>query len=177
VGGWVVIAAGTLAFVVWFVEWYRHRKPGGFLRKKILPFLLLPLFSLSSCSTKPEPFQPGTDNCYFCKMGITDTRFGAELITKKGKIYKFDDLHCLILFLKNGGEETGNISKTLTVLFDQPNEFLETDQAFFVKDLALRSPMGSNTAGFSSLSIAEKMKAGKSGAVILRWKELLEQLK
>lgn len=176
VGGWVVIAAGTLAFVVWFVEWYRHRKPGGFFRKKILPFLFLPLFILLSCSTKPEPFQPGTDNCHFCKMGITDTRFGGELITKKGKIYKFDDLHCLGLFIKNGGEESGSISKTLTVLFDQPNEFLETDQAYFLKDPSLKSPMGSHTAGFSSLAVTEKMKAGKTGAVLLRWKELLEQI-
>ena len=26
VGGWVVIGASILAFTVWFVEWYRHRK-------------------------------------------------------------------------------------------------------------------------------------------------------
>src|SRR5947207_8850261 len=26
VGGWIVIAAGALAFAVWFVEWYHHRK-------------------------------------------------------------------------------------------------------------------------------------------------------
>jgi copper chaperone NosL len=26
VGGWVVIGASILAFSVWFIEWYRHRK-------------------------------------------------------------------------------------------------------------------------------------------------------
>lgn len=26
VGGWIVIAAGCLAFGVWFIEWYRYRK-------------------------------------------------------------------------------------------------------------------------------------------------------
>ncbi len=26
IGGWVVISASILAFTVWFVEWYRHRK-------------------------------------------------------------------------------------------------------------------------------------------------------
>lgn len=26
VGGWVVVGASALAFTVWFVEWYRHRK-------------------------------------------------------------------------------------------------------------------------------------------------------
>lgn len=29
-------------------------------------------------------------------MTISDGRFGAELITKKGRVYKFDDLRCLI---------------------------------------------------------------------------------
>ena len=176
VGGWVVIGAGALAFTVWFVEWYRHRKPGGFFGKKKLSLLLLPIILLGACNTKPEPFQAGKDNCHFCKMGITDTRYGGELITKKGKIFKFDDLHCLALFLKNGGQESNNISKTLTVLFDQPNEFRETDKAWFIKDASFRSPMGSNTAGFSSAAIAEKMKAGKTTAIQLSWKELLEQI-
>ncbi|MBK6827600.1 MAG: hypothetical protein IPG86_12340, partial [Chitinophagaceae bacterium] len=92
--------------------------------------LLLPAIILLSCSTKPEPFKPGTDNCHFCKMGITDTRFGGELITKKGKMYKFDDLICLARFLNQGGETADNISKTYTVLFDRPKPHGEPDGRF-----------------------------------------------
>ena len=29
-------------------------------------------------------------------MKIADGKFGAELITTKGRIYKFDDIHCMI---------------------------------------------------------------------------------
>lgn len=173
VGGWVVIAAGTLAFSVWFVEWYRHRKPGGFFRKKQLLLTLPACLFFLSCSTQPQPFVAGKDNCHFCKMGITDTRFGAELITKKGKIFKFDDLVCMSGFLKAGGEEKSNISKTLTVLFDQPNTFLDVEKAVLVKDPALRSPMGSSTAGFSDKSAADQYLKGKNGAAVISWQQFM----
>ena len=177
VGGWVVVAAGTLAFVVWFVEWYRHRKPGGFFKRKAIAALLLPAIILLSCSTKPEPFKPGTDNCHFCKMGITDTRFGGELITKKGKMYKFDDLICLARFLNQGGEPADNISKTYTVLFDRPNEFSETQNALLVTDPELRSPMGSQTAGFASAAAAEKYISGKKNCISSSWQQFLDKTK
>lgn len=31
-------------------------------------------------------------------MTISDGRFGAELITDKGRVYKFDDIGCLIRY-------------------------------------------------------------------------------
>lgn len=179
VGGWVVIAAGALAFTVWFVEWYRHRKPGSFLHRKLaIPSVLVAAFAMLSfsCNTKPSPFEPGKDNCHFCKMGITDTRFGAELITKKGKIFKFDDLSCLARFLKAGGEEETNISQTLTVLFDQPNEFLDVKKAVFIVSPELRSPMGSNSAGFRDKNSADTYAQGKQ-AEILNWQQLSDRVK
>ena len=60
---------------------------------------------LTSCSTKPEPFAYGKDNCHTCKMGIMDPKFGTELITTKGKIYKFDDVSCMQYFLKSNTRE------------------------------------------------------------------------
>lgn len=178
VGGWIVVAAGTLAFVVWFVEWYRHRKPGGMFKRKKIPaaLFLYVSFLLLSCSTKPQPFETGKDNCHFCKMGITDTRFGGEIITKKGKVLKFDDMHCLISFLKNGGEQESNISKTLTVLFDKPNTFLDVKKAAFIASAELRSPMGSNAAGFENKTSADNFLQGKQGE-LLNWQQLYDRVK
>jgi copper chaperone NosL len=171
VGGWVVIAAGSLAFVVWFIEWYRHRKLTH--KTKLVPSIATGLLflMLASCNTKPEPFQIGKDACYYCKIGITDKRFGGEVISKKGMIRKFDDLHCVISFLKGGGEDEENISRKVTVNFDKPNEFIDVSSATFVISPELKSPMGSNAAGFASKEAAENYAKGKQ-AEIINWKQL-----
>lgn len=179
VGGWVVISAAALAFLVWFVEWYREKRPGGFFkRKKTVAALLIPvILFVSSCTAKPQPFEPGKDNCHFCKMGITDTRFGGELITKKGKVFKFDDLSCLARFIQGGGEEKENISKTLTVLFEKPNEFLDVNKAVFVASPDVRTPMGSNTIAFENNTSAQNFTKDKPQAVIMTWEQLMQKMK
>jgi copper chaperone NosL len=168
VGGWIVIGAGALAFVVWFVEWYRHRKTANIKTAVVLASFAL--LTLASCNTKPEPFQTGKDHCHFCKMGITDTRFGAEVITKKGKIYKFDDLHCMVSFLKMGGEAEKDIARKVTINFEKPNEFIDAATAVFVTSPELKSPMGSNTAGFADKASAENYANGKE-AGLLDWQQ------
>ncbi len=48
-------------------------------------------------------------------MLITDNKYGAELITTKGKIYKFDSMECLVEFslVKNTlGDITNNLFVT-----------------------------------------------------------------
>ncbi|MBN8675533.1 MAG: nitrous oxide reductase accessory protein NosL [Chitinophagales bacterium] len=171
VGGWIVIGAAALAFTVWFVEWYRHRRINK--KDKPAPLLLIALILTTvSCNTKPSPFDPGKDVCHFCKMSITDTRFGGELITKKGKIFKFDDLHCMISFLKAGTETDNNLSQKLTINFEKPNTFLDVDKAVFVISPELKSPMGSHTAGFETQASATQFSKGKQ-AEITNWKNLL----
>ncbi len=167
-----------MAFSIWFFEWYRYRKHKKTVQTtKLSAFAVAAsvFFSISACNTKPEPFQAGKDVCHFCKMGISDTRFGGELITKKGKIYKFDDLHCMAGFLKVNDAVAKDISKTLAIDFDTPNEFIDVQAASFVTSPELKSPMGSNSAGFHSKQAAEKYASGKE-AEISNWSELIIKL-
>jgi copper chaperone NosL len=59
-----------------------------------------------ACSIKPEPLQFGMDACYTCKMTLMDNKYGAELVTRKGKVYKFDDINCMLNFYHSGSEAT-----------------------------------------------------------------------
>ena len=45
-----------------------------------------------------------------------DPKFGGEVITKKGKIYKFDDLHCMVSFLKSGGSRLKKILRKNVII-------------------------------------------------------------
>jgi len=178
-GGWIIIGAATLAFGVWFAEWYHHRKTEKKAKLKT-SLLALPVIALSilisSCSAKPEPFKFGKDACYFCKMGIVDSHFGGEVITKKGKVYKFDDLVCMVRFLKDEGVMEKEIAKKVIINFEKENDFLDVSKATFWASPELRSPMGSNTAAFSSRQSAEKAKAGKEGP-LLNWDEVYNKIK
>lgn len=111
-----------------------------------LVFLIL---IIASCTIKPQPIKMG-DTCDFCMMGVADDRFGAELITKKGKIYKFDDIHCLLGFMKANKVPKEEQKTVLFVDFEAPHGFLKSANVALLKSEALRSPMGSNIAAFKN---------------------------
>jgi copper chaperone NosL len=178
VGGWVVIAAAILTFGVWFVEWYKKRKVKN-QKSKLQTILTSSVFIgiiLASCAAKTEPFNYGKDNCYFCKMGIIDPKYGGEVVTKKSKVYKFDDLVCMVRFLQSGSLQEEEIAKKVIINFEKENDFLDVNNVVFWVSPELRSPMGSNAAAFASQQAAEKAKAGKEGQ-LLSWAELYKKTK
>ena len=175
-GGWVVIAAGCLSFVVWFMEWYRHRKVSRRAAPAVAVVCIM-LFLLNACSpASPEPFQPGKDFCTFCKMGISDTRYGGELITRKGKTYKFDDLKCMISYMRMNDRKENGLAQSWVVDFDQPNTFLKAQDASFLNGNTLKSPMGGNTAGFKTKAAAQA-KIVDTSYVVLDWEAVQAKLK
>ena len=133
------------------------------------------LLIVTGCSTRPEPFAYGKDNCHTCKMGIMDPKFGTELITSKGKIYKFDDVSCMQHFLKSNTLEHKEISQQLVINFEKENDFLSLEEAVFILSPSVKSPMGSHAAAFASREKAEKMNAALNGE-LLSWKELAGKL-
>ncbi len=179
VGGWIVIGAAILAFTIWFVEWYLHHKSEKKSRTKnslvTAPILAL-LLAVSSCAAKTEPFNYGKDNCHFCKMGIIDPKFGGEVVTKKSKVFKFDDMICMVRFLKAGSLKEEEIAKKVVINYEKENDFLDAPGSIFLVSPGLKSPMGSNAGAFTSRQAAEKIKTGMEGQ-LLSWEELFKTLK
>lgn len=144
---------------------------------KLSSISTLLLFSIAtiSCTAKTEPIDYGKDNCYFCKMGIVDPKFGGEVVTKKTKVYKFDDVICMVHFLQTGTIAENEIAKKVVINYEKENEFIEVDKAIFLASPDLRSPMGSNAASFSSKDAAEKIKTGEG--LLLTWMDLYKKIK
>ena len=107
----------------------------------------------------------GKDECTDCKMIISDQRFGAEIVTKKGRVLKFDDLGCMTAFLKRGGVAEGDVKMRVVADFNRPNVFIPVEQALFLKNGELKSPMRSDCAAFPNeaelLKVKEQMGAGQ----------------
>lgn len=117
------------------------------MKKSILPLFIVLLLGMLSCNSGPQPIKLGTDACDFCKMSIADRNFGAEIITNKGKVYKFDDTHCLATFRKKN-IDSNIIKHVYFVNFLDPHNFIDADHVFLLESSELHSPMGGNTAAF-----------------------------
>lgn len=134
---------------------------------------------LFSCGHEAESIIYGTDNCEHCKMAIIDDKFGAELITRKGKVFKFDATECMIAFLRdNTDHRDREETRFLTVNVASPGTLIDARKAIYLKDRAFKSPMGGNLASFTSKHLAENNRQS-SDSKILTWEELLadEQIK
>lgn len=173
-GGWIVVGVTSLFFIVWFFEWRKYRKTRIMVSQKKYAALagLFTVVLLSSCSPKPEKLVAGRDNCSECKMTIMDLRFGAEIVTTKGKVYKFDDAHCVATFMKRRGVEMSDIHQTLFADFNNPDQFIKVSAAEFVVSSQLKSPMGGNAAAFNGQQAAEQKLQEFEGAKHTNWATL-----
>lgn len=143
--------------------------------KTSIPIFLVAV-CLWSCSVKPEPLIMGKDACYTCKMTLMDNRFGGEIVTKKGKVYKFDDLNCMINFHNSNYEPRENIEHRLVVDFAQTAKFIDATKTFYCKSDKINSPMGSQVAAFERMADLDKFNSEWPGTT-LTWNELVTQLK
>jgi copper chaperone NosL len=122
------------------------------MRTSIVHLCVILLSLFLSCKSGPQPISFGNDACSFCKMTAVDPKFGAEIVTKKGKIYIFDDVNCMVQFLNEKTVEPGAISQMLAIDFNAPGQLINVHKAYFLKSGKITSPMSSGIAAFSSES-------------------------
>ncbi len=174
-GGWVAVAVTAVFFIIWVLDWRKNKKHKMMVpQRKMASVSIVVVMAvfLTGCNPKPEKIAFGKDNCAECKMTIVDPKFGAEIVTKKGKVFKFDDVHCLATFMKRRGVEMSDIHQTLFVDYNNGNEFVKVKTAEFVVSSQLRSPMGGNAAAFKTGDEAEKKAAEIEGSKVTNWATL-----
>ena len=160
-----------LACVTEIVSLKREKKKN--LSIAAVAIIFLPLV-FSSCSSGPEPIQLGKEACDHCKMTISDPRYGGEIVTAKGKVYKFDDLGCLTSFMSENSLSKADIKDIYAVNFSGDHNLVRFDEHLLLfKCDQLHTPMNGNTAAFdNSDSLAVLMKQYKKG-IPLNWDELI----
>ena len=121
---------------------------------------------ITACRNGAEPIAFGEDQCAFCRMTIADPTFGAELVTDKGRVLKYDAAECLINHLE---ADAPPHEQLLVIAYDDPRQLYPVDSLTFVIAPEYRSPMGANLAGFRS---AEHAKPAEE----MRWEEVQRKL-
>lgn len=135
---------------------------------KHLLLILMILGATLSCSVSPQPINYQTDQCHFCKMMISDPRFGAELVTRKGKIYKYDAIECMVDDMLQNGED--HYAYILVTEFATPGTLVDARNMQYLISQRLPSPMGGNLTAHQTI----KTELSDTSAQWLTWDELLK---
>lgn len=134
---------------------------------------LIILLVFVSCTSGPSPIVFGEDECSECKMKISDHRFGAEVITQKGKIKKFDSVECLVDYLNNNQQQ--EIAGSYVIDFLNPKVLLDANTSGYLISKKIPSPMGGFISSYTNSDIA-KTQQNKSGGQVYSWTNLKNYL-
>ncbi len=152
VGGWMMIAAGLLLFIIVVIETHLLLK---FTKPKAAIILFALSLSVLSCSNaNAVPIKLNIDNCSFCKMSISDGKYGAEVITQKGRVYKFDDIMCMVNYCKENADT--KIGAYYVNDFAKDNNLIPAQTAFFLSEGTINSPMHGGIIAFSKENNAKE---------------------
>lgn len=124
------------------------------------------------CKPKSEEINYHYDECAYCKMKISDSHFGAELVTSKSKVYKFDSAECLFNFYHTSDQRDFAIQ--LVTDYMKPGHLIDATKAYYLVSENLPSPMGGNLSAFENSSEVHKTVESKSGRVY-DYNEILKQ--
>ena len=109
----------------------------------LLTFSFLLIYS---CGTKPQPINYGSDACSFCQMTIVDRQHSAEIVTVKGKSYKYDAIECMMNDLSKW--KRPDVALFLVADYDRPGELIDATNANYLISEDIPSPMGEFLSAF-----------------------------
>ena len=145
--------------------------------RRFLSSLVTPVFLLlitSGCRVEPEPIDYGSDGCHFCRMTIVDQQHGAELVTTKGKVFKFDAVECMLYHLNQVDSQA--VAFLMVNTYSRPGELVEATQATYLVSEGIPSPMGEFLTAFENESAA--LEAQKEhGGELYSWERIKNQFK
>lgn len=134
---------------------------------RIFGFLFL--LSASSCNVGPKPIAYGTDGCHFCRMTIVDRQHAAEIVTDKGKVFKFDSSECMMNHLKDIDQK--QVVLYLVNDYNQPGELIDATEATYLISDRIPSPMGEFLTAFKTEQAAVDALMTYDGD-LLTWEQL-----
>ena len=139
---------------------------------KKLYFILSLTIIFTSCSIEPSKIEYGKDACHFCTMTIVEKTHAAEIVTKKGKPFKYDAIECMHNDLLE--RDSYEIELFLVTDYLNPTILIDAKTATYLISPAIQSPMGANLSAFATKEDAEKFVKTDADK-LFNWQEIQEQ--
>ena len=112
-------------------------------------------FLLIACEPEVQEINYGQDGCSYCRMTIIEELYGSELLTTRGKSYKFDSIECLAAFVARGEVANAKIHDLYFTDFEDAGNLYPLEEMIFVQSKKLKSPMGLNLSAFRTQKTAD----------------------
>lgn len=87
-------------------------------------------------------------------MTITEQKYATQLVTERGRVYKFDDIVCLQNFITSNTDKVHN-AKLYVVDFPS-GKFIDATKAIYITGGKIKSPMNGNIQAFKDKNAAQK---------------------
>jgi copper chaperone NosL len=131
--------------------------------------MILLLILTGGCKVEPEPISYGSDACHFCRMTIVDRQHGAELVTEKGKVFKFDAVECMLNHMKDVNDPSFAIF--LVNGYTRPGALIDASGATYLISEGIPSPMGAYLTAFEDTAKAREAQIIHGGR-LFAWQEI-----
>ncbi|HMN06055.1 MAG TPA: nitrous oxide reductase accessory protein NosL [Flavobacteriales bacterium] len=106
---------------------------------------------VTSCSVGQPEIKYGSSECAHCRMNVVDAKFGAAILTTKGRTYVFDAPECMVPFVGHNGQLVEEEVKGWYVSdFASPGTLIDATKAYYLHAPTLKSPMRGNVAAFAT---------------------------
>ena len=111
------------------------------------------------------------DMCSYCKMAISEKQYAAELIDSEGQAFKFDDIGCMVNFVKKR-KDSAKTAAYFVMDFEN-REWVKAENAYYVRSSELTTPMNGGIIAFKDQSRAQAA-ADKYHGTLLRFDEIIQ---
>lgn len=140
------------------------------MRKFIILLLIINL--IFACSIEPSKIEYGKDACYYCQMTIVEKTHATQIVTKKGKPFKYDAVECMLNDLLE--RDNKEIEFFLVTDFLKPTTLIDAKTATYLISTSIQSPMGANLSAFTSKDEAKKFVKTDTDK-LFNWEEIQKQ--
>lgn len=133
------------------------------MKKILLSIALATSVLLAGCGDKTyeaKKINPATDICEICNMSIANEKYAGQIALKNGDYKMFDDLGCLMDYYSTMKKD--DLGEAF-IKDETGKDWLEVDQATFVYDKNIPTPMSYGVIAFKD-DAAAKAYIKKEGA-------------
>lgn len=146
------------------------------MKKKLFSLFLLIgiIIVLGACGKKeiqPVAINEDTDICEVCNMAVIDNQFATQVVMESGKSMAFDDVGCMYDWLENNNNE--DISAKFVRDYND-EEWISVDEATYIHNLSVKTPMAYNVISFKDKASAEKFANENEGSQLMTVDDLAE---